>query len=718
MNPSPENRASVSAKATAELDSGPTIHELFTQAKKLLTLQNRVENRRIRKDNLKSQSTKEYPQMAHQQRTPSTSTSTTTTTTTTSQPPLRGVLDLLLPLSVDDLRGLVSTSLTVEKVSNNPKKFAPPCEVTPMSIEDSPSARSDSSLRDSTATAHTTPQNSVYVKKEPQNGVYVKKEPSSNVSMGELTPTFEEKNTSVGPKSSTAPMPQLPFSQSSIRKSNLTSSLRNQPQKPQPSPIDPKASRSSLSEKSAPGTASTVGSNNVKVTECNNCHTLKTPLWRKDSAGNTLCNACGLFLKLHGSTRPLSLKTDVIRKRSSRRTSQVNKGQGGQAAVPASSSIPNNKFYRNGSLPDYTKFDPDFSINSSYQGKMGSIAASPHGFYSPANSHAHSFDASVPKPKNVLILPKPSGAGSGPNSAVSTPVINVPAGLVHSYNQMSTPSSPYSTSASLQFKRKKSELNMELLDLYNRRHPSVAAMSNSYTNVANASASSIKRVYSMASMNHMYPNLNHRNSVTNMSRTPMPCLTCYTPNHGSLGKPHITPLASFTQTNLYFEAQPESFGRKRSFISQMEGFGPGDTPSSLSSPPFYGDSGAHLEHGIAPNEIEKFDTAGYNEIAGNNLFSNGGALLSPKHQGDIDTDDFFKNYTSLHNEMLGDEITPDLPQSMAMGEMGEKHTIKAAHTQSTLTRGLQGQGINFSNSCTTSGGGASAADLDWLKFEI
>lgn len=55
--------------------------------------------------------------------------------------------------------------------------------------------------------------------------------------------------------------------------------------------------------------------------ECSNCHTHKTPLWRRDGAGNTLCNACGLFQKLHGTVRPLSLKTDVIKKRNSRRAS-------------------------------------------------------------------------------------------------------------------------------------------------------------------------------------------------------------------------------------------------------------------------------------------------------------------------------------------------------------------------------------------------------------
>ncbi|KAI8049738.1 hypothetical protein BDF22DRAFT_622850, partial [Syncephalis plumigaleata] len=48
---------------------------------------------------------------------------------------------------------------------------------------------------------------------------------------------------------------------------------------------------------------------------CTNCYTTNTPLWRRDEQGNILCNACGLYLKLHQERRPLSLKTDVIKKR-------------------------------------------------------------------------------------------------------------------------------------------------------------------------------------------------------------------------------------------------------------------------------------------------------------------------------------------------------------------------------------------------------------------
>ncbi|KAL9936454.1 hypothetical protein V8E36_004522 [Tilletia maclaganii] len=50
-------------------------------------------------------------------------------------------------------------------------------------------------------------------------------------------------------------------------------------------------------------------------TLCSNCGTSTTPLWRKDKDGHTVCNACGLFMKLHGSARPVKMRADVIKKR-------------------------------------------------------------------------------------------------------------------------------------------------------------------------------------------------------------------------------------------------------------------------------------------------------------------------------------------------------------------------------------------------------------------
>ncbi|OAP55723.1 protein GZF3 [Fonsecaea erecta] len=72
---------------------------------------------------------------------------------------------------------------------------------------------------------------------------------------------------------------------------------------------------------------------------CQNCQTSTTPLWRRDEAGSVLCNACGLFLKLHGRPRPISLKTDVIKSRN---------------RVKTTSTGPKKKFEPNGGPPPQT----------------------------------------------------------------------------------------------------------------------------------------------------------------------------------------------------------------------------------------------------------------------------------------------------------------------------------------------------------------------------
>lgn len=48
---------------------------------------------------------------------------------------------------------------------------------------------------------------------------------------------------------------------------------------------------------------------------CANCRTTTTPLWRRDEGGNTICNACGLYYKLHNVHRPVSMKRSIIKRR-------------------------------------------------------------------------------------------------------------------------------------------------------------------------------------------------------------------------------------------------------------------------------------------------------------------------------------------------------------------------------------------------------------------
>lgn len=58
---------------------------------------------------------------------------------------------------------------------------------------------------------------------------------------------------------------------------------------------------------------------NSKVSDdniiCTNCQATTTPLWRRDAAGKTICNACGLYYKLHHVHRPATMMRTVIKRR-------------------------------------------------------------------------------------------------------------------------------------------------------------------------------------------------------------------------------------------------------------------------------------------------------------------------------------------------------------------------------------------------------------------
>ncbi|ORD93259.1 GATA_type transcription factor [Enterospora canceri] len=41
---------------------------------------------------------------------------------------------------------------------------------------------------------------------------------------------------------------------------------------------------------------------------CTNCYCIRTPLWRRDTRGRYVCNACGLYYKFNTKIKPISVE--------------------------------------------------------------------------------------------------------------------------------------------------------------------------------------------------------------------------------------------------------------------------------------------------------------------------------------------------------------------------------------------------------------------------
>ncbi|NWX95072.1 GATA5 factor, partial [Nothoprocta ornata] len=72
---------------------------------------------------------------------------------------------------------------------------------------------------------------------------------------------------------------------------------------------------------------------------CTNCHTTNTTLWRRNAEGEPVCNACGLYMKLHGVPRPLAMKKESIQTRK-RKPKNITKGKSSTGSTTSATNSP------------------------------------------------------------------------------------------------------------------------------------------------------------------------------------------------------------------------------------------------------------------------------------------------------------------------------------------------------------------------------------------
>lgn len=154
------------------------------------------------------------------------------------------------------------------------------------------------------------------------------------------------------------------------------------------------------------------------ATSCYNCETTTTPLWRRDDDGNNICNACGLYYKLHNVHRPLSMKRTIIHRR--KRVHMARKYT--QQSSPEETIIPSIRRSSTSSL-----FDPHFN-NIERRESLTSISSSHSQGLPPINSPSNQNE-SLPNLRSfihsIMNEPEPEPASNDPIQKIITNTLSL-----------------------------------------------------------------------------------------------------------------------------------------------------------------------------------------------------------------------------------------------------------------------------------------------------
>ncbi|XP_033931081.1 transcription factor GATA-3 isoform X8 [Pseudochaenichthys georgianus] len=116
-------------------------------------------------------------------------------------------------------------------------------------------------------------------------------------------------------------------------------------------------------------------------TSCANCQTTTTTLWRRNANGDPVCNACGLYYKLHNQiNRPLTMKKEGIQTRNRKMSSKSKKSKKSQDGMDDfSKSLMDKSSFSPAALSRHMSSFPPFS----HSGHMLSTPTPMHPSFAP-----------------------------------------------------------------------------------------------------------------------------------------------------------------------------------------------------------------------------------------------------------------------------------------------------------------------------------------------
>ncbi|KAI7903049.1 uncharacterized protein BX663DRAFT_509368 [Cokeromyces recurvatus] len=176
------------------------------------------------------------------------------------------------------------------------------------------------------------------------------------------------------------------------------------------------------------------------ITVCANCETTTTPLWRRDASGRTICNACGLYYKLHLVHRPATMMRTVIKRR--KRCSANEKAAAAATTTttttttrpPSSTTVQEKPSQRRKSTITEMEEESQQQPSDILRRRRRSLSPS----YRPVKYTNNSKNTSLPSPNNNNNNTNPNDNNNGGHSFVLPPLYppssTSPASYAHSNN--------------------------------------------------------------------------------------------------------------------------------------------------------------------------------------------------------------------------------------------------------------------------------------------